>query len=63
VTTGQPVARVGHTGNTTEPHLHLHAVRPDGPVPTPDSLAGAPPVPLTLNGRFLLRNDRLSTAS
>jgi biotin carboxyl carrier protein len=63
VTTGQPVARVGHTGNTTEPHLHLHAVRPNGPVPAPDSLAGAPPVPITLNGRFLLRNDRLSTAS
>ena len=59
VTAGQAVAQVGHTGNTTEPHLHLHAVRPRAPVSTPDSLAGAPPVPVTLNGRFLVRNDML----
>jgi hypothetical protein len=56
---GQPVARVGHTGNTTEPHLHMHAVRCAEPCAVPDSLADAPPVPVTLNGRFLVRNDVL----
>ncbi len=29
VETGQPVARVGHTGNSTAPHLHYHLM--DGP--------------------------------
>ena len=27
VETGQRIARVGNSGNTTEPHLHIHAVR------------------------------------
>jgi len=59
VAAGQPIARVGNTGNTTEPHLHMHAVRHDGALPTLDSLAGAPPVPMTVDGRFLTRNDML----
>ncbi len=27
VTNGQPLGRVGNSGNTSEPHLHLQAVR------------------------------------
>src|SRR5690606_461953 len=27
VTVGTPLGRVGNSGNTTEPHLHIHAVR------------------------------------
>jgi murein DD-endopeptidase MepM/ murein hydrolase activator NlpD len=28
---GQPIARLGHSGNSTEPHLHFHVI--DGPDP------------------------------
>jgi murein DD-endopeptidase MepM/ murein hydrolase activator NlpD len=28
---GQPLARLGHSGNSTEPHLHFHVI--DGPDP------------------------------
>jgi hypothetical protein len=60
VEAGDPLAQVGHTGNTTEPHLHLHAVRgPAGAASSPDSLADGSPVPVTIGGRFLTRNDML----
>ncbi|MBB5173155.1 M23 family metallopeptidase [Texcoconibacillus texcoconensis] len=42
---GDPIGAVGNSGNTSEPHLHIHAER-DG--------VG---VPLTFDGRFLTRND------
>jgi murein DD-endopeptidase MepM/ murein hydrolase activator NlpD len=48
---GQPIGRVGNSGNTFEPHLHIHAVRSrDG------SLRG-PSVPLLFNGRYLSLNS------
>ena len=40
-------------GNTSEPHLHIHAQRP---AESGDFLSGEP-LPITLNGRFLARND------
>ncbi len=30
VSHGQPIGRVGNSGNTSEPHLHLHSVRTRG---------------------------------
>ncbi len=56
VATGEPLGEVGNSGASTEPHLHIHAQRP--------AAEGAPPIsgePLALriDGRFLLRNDRL----
>lgn len=42
---GQPVAQVGNSGNTSEPHLHIHATR-DG--------RG---IPMLFGGRFLVRNS------
>ena len=45
VRSGQPLGRVGNSGNTTEPHLHVHAER---------NGAG---VPATFNGDWLVRND------
>jgi len=45
VTTGQKLGKVGNTGNTSEPHLHIHAEK-DGKG-----------VPITFNDRFLVRNS------
>lgn len=42
---GQPLGRVGNSGNTTEPHLHVHAER---------NGAG---VPVTFEGEWLVRNE------
>lgn len=55
VRTGQLLGRVGNSGNTTEPHLHLHA-QYQGSRPT--SLDGEP-VWLRLEGRFPVRNQIL----
>jgi hypothetical protein len=46
VTVGAPVGRVGNSGNTTEPHLHIHAV-------DPRTRTG---VAITFDGRFPVRN-------
>ena len=59
VRTGDPLGQVGNSGASTEPHLHIHAQRP-----APE---GAPPIsgkPLALriDGRFLVRGDRLTGA-
>jgi len=40
-----PIGLVGNSGNTSEPHLHIHAER------------GGIGVPITFNGRFLTRNQ------
>ncbi|MDH6116789.1 hypothetical protein ABH930_000208 [Kitasatospora sp. GAS204A] len=44
VTVGQPLAEVGNSGNTTEPHLHLHAEArtADTVTPVPLRLAARP---------------------
>jgi hypothetical protein len=58
VEAGQPVGRVGNTGNTTEPHLHVHAVTfPGGPPDADSLLRGGTPVPLTFGDGPLLRNS------
>jgi hypothetical protein len=53
---GQGLARVGNSGNTTEPHLHVHAEA--------GKYAGRmnanPGVPLRFGGRCLVRNDRVT---
>jgi hypothetical protein len=57
VAVGDRLGAVGNSGASAEPHLHIHAQRP-----APD---GAPPIsgdPLALriDGRFLVRGDRLT---
>lgn len=51
VPTGQPLGRVGNSGNTSEPHLHVHAVRAGAA----DVLTGEG-VPLLFEGNFPVRN-------
>jgi hypothetical protein len=54
VAEGQVVGRVGNSGYSTEPHLHLHAQRRS---PSGEFLA-AEPLPLQIEGRALIRNSR-----
>ena len=52
---GEPIARVGNSGNTSEPHLHINAQVP-GTAAAP--FAGEP-IPIRIQHRYLVRNDRL----
>lgn len=53
---GQLIGRVGNSGNSSEPHLHIHANR--GRVADPvEMVTTAEGVPITFGGRFLVRND------
>lgn len=47
ISTGDAIGRVGNSGNTTEPHLHIHAI-------DPETGAG---VAVTFDGRFPVRNS------
>jgi hypothetical protein len=53
---GQPIGRVGNSGYSTEPHLHIHTQRGGGG--GVDFLA-AEPLPLQVEGRTLVRNSRI----
>jgi hypothetical protein len=50
---GQIVGRIGNSGNTNEPHLHIGAMTASSGATWPDAEA----VPLTFGGRFLAIND------
>jgi murein DD-endopeptidase MepM/ murein hydrolase activator NlpD len=50
---GQVVGRIGNSGNTNEPHLHVSAVDAESPEQWPHAVA----VPITFDGRFLSIND------
>ncbi len=50
---GQQIAEVGNSGETSEPHLHIHAQMP-GKTGAPFAAA---PVAMRLEGRFLVRGD------
>lgn len=52
---GQPIAEVGNSGASGEPHLHIHAQR-FGSTEAPFS---GTPVPVTFGGRYLVRNNRV----
>ena len=52
---GQAIGAFGSSGASDMPHLHIHAQRP-GTVAEPFS---GKPVPLRINGHYLVRGDRL----
>lgn len=52
VEAGQVIGRVGNSGNTSEPHLHIHGVRTGS-----GSTLDGEGVPLLFDGRFLVRNS------
>lgn len=53
VALGEPVGRVGNSGNTSEPHLHIHAERGGSPTGILDGQG----IPAEFDGRFLVRNS------
>lgn len=55
VRVGHVLGRVGNSGNSDEPHLHVHAQAPGRPASPFD----ATPRPILLDGRYLVRNDRV----
>jgi hypothetical protein len=55
VETGAQLGAVGNSGNTTQPHLHLHVQRPG----TAEAPLSGQALPFTIDGRWLVRNDRL----
>ncbi len=55
VVVGDWLGLVGNSGNTGEPHLHVHAQSP-GPIEAP---LGGDPRPIQFNGRFPVRGDRI----
>lgn len=57
VATGDWLGSVGNSGNTSEPHLHVHSQRP-GRVGAP--LSGDP-LPILFDGRFPVRGDRIGS--
>lgn len=50
---GQPLGRVGNSGNTSEPHLHIHTERGGSPAGILDGTG----TPMRFDGRFLVRNS------
>ncbi|NNK17919.1 MAG: peptidoglycan DD-metalloendopeptidase family protein [Maribacter sp.] len=53
VTTNTEIGQVGNTGNTSEPHLHIHVERGG----SPKTILNGKAVPFTINDRFLIRGD------
>ena len=53
VAAGDYLGKVGNSGNTTEPHLHIHAeIRGE-----PGVILDGEAVPITIEGRYLVRNS------
>ena len=52
---GEPLGRVGNSGNSSEPHLHIHAQRPG----TPDAPLSGEPLPISFGGTYPSRNTRI----
>ena len=54
---GQVLARVGNSGDSTEPHLHIHAEKGG----YTGQFSGQPALAMRFGGRFLVRNDCVDT--
>lgn len=63
VTPGQQIAKVGNSGHTSEPHLHIQAtVRKSHEFDMDEMLFDGRGVPITFDGRFLVRNTVVSVS-
>jgi Peptidase family M23 len=59
VTAGQPLAQVGNSGHTSEPHLHIHAKRGGNS----DSMLDGEGVAIRFGQRWLIRNSLVRAVS
>lgn len=59
VSTGDYLGKVGNSGKTAEPHLHISAQLPGS---AREPISGEP-LAITINGRYLVRNDVLRVAA
>ena len=59
IQTGGRIGEIGNSGNTTEPHLHIHAVRQptQGTQKLEEVLFTGDPVPMIFDNEFLTRNS------
>jgi hypothetical protein len=55
ISRGQLLARVGNSGNTGEPHLHIHAQHPG----TAEAPVSGEPLHVVFGGRYPVRNARI----
>jgi Peptidase family M23 len=55
VKAGDTLGAMGNSGNSAEPHLHIHAQRD---LPSAAPISGEP-LALSLDGKFYVRNDRI----
>jgi hypothetical protein len=55
VDVGEPLGRIGNTGNTAEPHLPIHAQRPG----TGDAPLSGEPLPIRFGATYPSRNTRI----
>ena len=55
VTAGEQLGQVGNSGNTSEPHLHIHAELG----PYQGERSDNPGIAMTFEGQFLVRNSTL----
>ena len=55
IAAGDIVGAVGNSGNSDEPHLHVHAQRRGAGALE----LGGEPLPMRFDGRYLVRNDRV----
>lgn len=58
VQAGQPLGKVGNSGHTMEPHLHIQAKKGG----RPDVMLDGTGIPITFSGHWLIRNSLLFAA-
>lgn len=56
VISGDAIGRIGNSGNTSEPHLHIHAVK-GCVLDESEALFHGKPIPLFFNSRYLRKGD------
>lgn len=59
VSSGYPIGRIGNSGNTTEPHLHIHAIA-GYELEEEKIISEGRPIPITVDCRYLRKGDIFS---